>query len=110
MVLLGPNSDGKTSVLDAEELITRAEIRRAHPADPVEVHAEGSAFFDPSGADVPASGDAQTYRWLLCGEHSVERAWDLPGDGPASASGRLAWAKRATSSLIASPGAERPGR
>src|SRR5260370_665865 len=26
MVLLGPNSDGKTSVLDAEELITRAEI------------------------------------------------------------------------------------
>jgi energy-coupling factor transporter ATP-binding protein EcfA2 len=82
VVLFGPNSAGKTSALEAaEQLITQAEIRRADPADPVEVYADGSVFFDLPAADVPGSADAETYRWLLCNAHSDERAWDWLGDG-----------------------------
>jgi hypothetical protein len=81
-VLFGPNSAGKTSVLEAAgQLIARAEIRRADPADQMEVRAEGSVFFDLPGADVPGSADAEAYRWLLCGEHSDEGAWEWLGDG-----------------------------
>jgi hypothetical protein len=82
VVLFGPNSAGKTSVLEAaQQLITRAEIRRVDPADPLEVYADGAVFFDLPAADAPGSADAETYRWLLCGEHSDERVWDWLGDG-----------------------------
>jgi hypothetical protein len=82
VVLFGPNSAGKTSVLEAaEQLITRAEIRRVDPADQWGVYADGSVFFDLPGADFTGSPDSETYRWLLCGEHSDEPAWDWLGDG-----------------------------
>jgi energy-coupling factor transporter ATP-binding protein EcfA2 len=82
VVLFGPNSAGKTSVLEAaEQLITRADIRRVDPAELVEVYADGSVFFDLPGADVPGSRDAEIYRWLLCGERSNAREWDWLGDG-----------------------------
>lgn len=82
VVLFGPNSAGKTSVLEAvQQLITQAEIHRIDPAVPEEVHADGSIFFDLSAADVPGSADADTYGWLLSGEHSDERVWDWLGDG-----------------------------
>jgi len=81
-VLFGPNSAGKTSVLEAaEQLITRAEIRRVDPADLAEVYADGSVFFDLPGADFPGSPDSEIYRWLLCGERSDAREWDWLGDG-----------------------------
>lgn len=81
-MLFGPNSVGKTSVLEAvEQLITRAEIRRAYPADQWDVYADGSVFFDLSEADIPDSPDSETHRWLLCGESSDEQAWDWLGDG-----------------------------
>lgn len=82
VVLFGPNSAGKTSVLEAvEQLITRAEIRRVDPADLAEVYADGSVFFDLPGADVPGSPDAEIYRWLLCGERSDVQEWDWLGNG-----------------------------
>jgi energy-coupling factor transporter ATP-binding protein EcfA2 len=82
VVLFGPNSAGKTSVLEAaEQLITRAELRRVDPADQWQVRADGSVFFDLPGADLPGTPDAETYRWLLCGERSDETTWDWLGDG-----------------------------
>jgi len=82
VVLFGPNSAGKTSVLEAaEQLITRAEIRRVDPANLELDDADGSVFFNLPGADVPGSPDSETYRWLLCGEPSQEAAWDWLGAG-----------------------------
>src|SRR6266567_3651524 len=81
VVLFGPNSSGKTSVLEAaEQLIARSAIRRTDPAEVWELYAEGSVTFALPAADADGSSDAEVYRWLLCGDHSDERAWDWLGD------------------------------
>src|SRR6266704_995828 len=80
VVLFGPNSSGKTSVLEAaEQLIARSAIRRTDPAEVWELYAEGSVTFALPAADADGSSDAEVYRWLLCGDHSDERAWDWLG-------------------------------
>jgi len=82
VVLFGPNSAGKTSVLEAVELlIAPSEPRRVDPGAREDVFAYGSVFFELSGADLPGSADAETYRSLLCGEHGDEPTWDWLEDG-----------------------------
>lgn len=108
IVLFGPNSAGKTSVLEAvEQLITRAEVRRTDPADPVEAHAYGSVVFDLPAAGVAGSADAETYRWLLCGQHSTERAWDWLGEGTSESirAVGLTQARAVLAALLADSGA-----
>ena len=89
VVLFGPNSAGKTSVLEAvEQLFTQAAALRADPADFSDVDVTGSVWFDLPGAGLPGSEDARLYRSLLCGEYgraggsgSSEDRWGWLRDG-----------------------------
>jgi len=81
VVLFGPNSAGKTSVLEAvQELITQAAAFRADPAETFAVDVEGSVTFDLPAADFPGSEDARLYRSLLCGEYAKADRLDSTGD------------------------------
>jgi hypothetical protein len=82
VVLFGPNSAGKTSVLEAaEHFITRVDVGRTDPAEVWQLDLRGSVFFDLPAADMADSADAETYRWLLCGERSDEHGWEWLGEG-----------------------------
>ena len=84
VVLFGPNSAGKTSVLEAAtELIRTSATHRSDPGELDEVYAVGSLWFSLPGADIAGSPDAETYRSLLCGEYTDGWAWDWLGQGTA---------------------------
>jgi hypothetical protein len=68
VVLFGPNTAGKSSVLEAaEQLITRAEIRRADLCRPGGGLCRAVGLLRPPGADVSSSADAETYRRIRKG-------------------------------------------
>jgi energy-coupling factor transporter ATP-binding protein EcfA2 len=70
VVLFGPNSAGKTSVLEAvEHLVTQAAALRADPGANDEPFVMGRVIFDLPAADFADSADARIYRSLLLGEH-----------------------------------------
>ena len=70
VVLFGPNSAGKTSVLEAvDDLISQTGALRADPGaddDPLVI---GSVIFGLPAADVAGSDDSQLYASLLRGEY-----------------------------------------
>jgi hypothetical protein len=81
VVLFGPNSAGKTSVLEAvEELVARAATVRADPGEDDDPYVLGSVTFDVPGAGVAGSKDAQLYRSLLCGEYTGPDMFGNSGD------------------------------
>ena len=70
VVLFGPNSAGKTSVLEAaENLISQAGALRADPGADDDPAVLGSVMFDLPAADVVGSDDARLYRSLLRGDY-----------------------------------------
>jgi hypothetical protein len=81
VVLLGPNSAGKTSVLEAASELVRGSgtKHRADPGEAEPAYAVGTLWFDLPAADDRGSKDAAAYRSLLCGEDS--EGW--AGEGPA---------------------------
>jgi energy-coupling factor transporter ATP-binding protein EcfA2 len=89
VVLFGPNSAGKTSVLEAaEHLITEAATFRLDPADGYELSVVGSVTFDLPGANAAGSVDAHLYWSLLRGDYakedifgSTENLWGWLDDG-----------------------------
>jgi hypothetical protein len=84
VVLFGPNSAGKTSVLEAAtELIRTSATQRSDPGELDEVYAVGSLWFALPGSDIVGSPDAEMYRSLLCGEYTDGWAWDWLGQGTA---------------------------
>jgi hypothetical protein len=84
VVLFGPNSAGKTSVLEAAtELIRTSATHRSDPGKLEDVFALGSLRFDLPGAGTAGSPDAEIYRSLLCGEYTDGWAWDWLGQGTA---------------------------
>lgn len=69
-MLFGPNSAGKTSVLEAvEDLITQTGTLRADPGADDEPLVIGSVIFDLPAADVVGSDDARLYASMLRGEY-----------------------------------------
>ena len=81
VILFGPNSAGKTSVLEAvEQLITQAAALRADPAETSELDVTGSVTFALLGADLHGSEDARLYRSLLCGEYARADAFGSSDD------------------------------
>jgi hypothetical protein len=89
VVLFGPNSAGKTSVLEAAEyIVTQAGVLRSDPVDPEEAYVLGSITFVLPAAEVAASGDARLYRSLLWGEYvtpgvfdEMDEPWQWLGEG-----------------------------
>jgi recombinational DNA repair ATPase RecF len=68
VVLFGPNSAGKTSVLEAAvELLRAASSPRIDPRGAEDVFATGSIRFTLPGAGISGSPDAEMYRDLLNG-------------------------------------------
>jgi hypothetical protein len=81
VVLFGPNSAGKTSVLEAVELlIMQAGTLRTDPGADEDPTVGGSVTFDLPAAGVAGSGDAVMYRSLLCGEYSKPGLFGDSGD------------------------------
>jgi hypothetical protein len=81
VVLFGPNSAGKTSVLEAvEHLITQACMLRHDPGADEDPIVLGSVTFDLPAAGVAGSEDALIYRSLLCGEYSKPGVFGDSGD------------------------------
>lgn len=81
VVLFGPNSAGKTSVLEAvEDLITRAGTLRSDPGADDDTTVLGSVTFALPAAGIAGSGDARMYRSLLGGEHSKPSMLGDSGD------------------------------
>lgn len=79
VVLLGENSAGKTSVLEAAvELLTVGGSRRIDPGWPEEqdAPATGSIWFTLPDAGIGDSPGAELYRELLTGEHLGGQAWE----------------------------------
>jgi AAA domain, putative AbiEii toxin, Type IV TA system len=77
VVLFGPNSAGKTSVLEAAvELLRAASNPRVDPGARGDVFAVGSVQFTLPDAEISASPDAELYRALLTGEHVRGKAWE----------------------------------
>jgi AAA domain, putative AbiEii toxin, Type IV TA system len=78
VVLFGPNSAGKTFVLEAAgELLRGADSSRTDPGLMGEVlWAAGSVWFTLPGAGINGSPDAELYRALLNGEYAGGRAWE----------------------------------
>lgn len=81
VVLLGPNSAGKTSVLEAARELAGGSgtAHRADPGEPESPYAVGTLWFDLPAAGDPSSEEVETIRRLLCGEDSD--GWE--GEGPA---------------------------
>src|SRR5258708_15690898 len=81
VVLLGPNSAGKTSVLEAARELAGGSgtAHRADPGEPESPYAVGTLWLDLPAAGGPSSEEAETIRRLLCGEDSD--GWE--GEGPA---------------------------
>jgi AAA domain, putative AbiEii toxin, Type IV TA system/AAA domain len=79
VVLFGPNSAGKTAVLEASEhLLTQAETFRSDPAEVDDVYVSGWVTFDLPQAGSAGGSDALMYRSLLGGKYEREGA---PGSG-----------------------------
>jgi hypothetical protein len=77
VVLFGPNSAGKTSVLEAAvELLRAGSHLRTDPGLLEDVWAQGSVWFTLPRARTSGSSDAEFYRAFLSGEHAGSRAWD----------------------------------
>src|SRR5580692_1010140 len=84
VVLFGPNSAGKTSVLEAAvELLRAGSHLRTDPGLLEDVWAQGSVSFTLPGAGISGSADAELYRALLSGARSRGRAWDDLASGAA---------------------------
>jgi ABC-type Mn2+/Zn2+ transport system ATPase subunit len=89
VVLFGPNSAGKTSVLEAAEyIVTQAGVLRSDPVDPEEAYVMGSIAFVLPAVHVEGSDDARLYRSLLCGEYvtpgvfdETDEPWQWLGEG-----------------------------
>jgi hypothetical protein len=81
VVLFGPNSAGKTSVLEAAvELLRATNSSRIDPGSRGDVFATGSVRFTLPGAGISGSPDAELYRALLTGEHDADgQAWQWLG-------------------------------
>ena len=79
VVLFGPNSAGKTSVLEAvDDLISQTGALRADPGaddDPLVI---GSVIFGLPAADVAGSEDSQLYASLLRGEYIKPGVFGIP--------------------------------
>ncbi len=85
VVLFGPNSAGKTSVLEAvEHLITQAGTLRPDPGSDEDPTVQGSVTFDLPAAGVAGSEDALMYGSLLCGKYSKPGTFGDSGDPWAS--------------------------
>ena len=77
VVLFGPNSAGKSSVLEAAvELLGAGSHLRTDPGLVEDVLAQGSVWFALPGAGIGGSPDAGLYRALLNGEQPGGWAWD----------------------------------
>lgn len=73
VVLFGPNSAGKTTVLEAvEQLLTEAKNFRSDPGDPNQEDVYGCVTFDLPQSGSTESPDAQMYHRLLTGEFNRE--------------------------------------
>jgi AAA domain, putative AbiEii toxin, Type IV TA system len=84
VVLFGPNSAGKTSVLEAAvELLRAGSHLRTDPGLLEDVWAQGSVSFTLPAAGISGSADAELYRALLSGARSRGRAWDDLASGAA---------------------------
>jgi energy-coupling factor transporter ATP-binding protein EcfA2 len=81
VVLFGPNSAGKTSVLEAvEHLVTQAANLRSDPGADEEPFVMGQVMFDLPAADIAGSADSRMYRSLLCADHSKPGMFGLSTD------------------------------
>jgi len=89
VVLFGPNSAGKTTVLEAaQQILAGAAAWRTDPGGEEE-YVDGSVSFALPAAGVDESEDARVYLSLLRGEHSKPDElfgfsgdpWDWLGDG-----------------------------
>jgi hypothetical protein len=77
VVLFGPNSAGKTSVLEAAvDLLRAGSHLRTDPGLLEDVWAQGSVWFTLPRARIGGSADAEFYRAFLNGEYTGSRAWD----------------------------------
>ena len=77
VVLFGPNSAGKTSVLEAAvELLRVASSSRVDPAARGDVFAIGTIRFSLPHSDIGGSSDAELFRALLTGEYAGGHAWE----------------------------------
>jgi AAA domain, putative AbiEii toxin, Type IV TA system len=69
-VFFGPNSAGKTSVLEAaKELLGGGSQHRTDPGLVEEIRTDGTIWFTLPTADVSGSPDARLYQELLAGEN-----------------------------------------
>jgi len=77
VVLFGPNSAGKTSVLEAAgELLRVASSSRIDPGVPWDVFAVGSVRFTLPGAEISDSPDSELYQALLKGDYPGGGYWE----------------------------------
>ena len=77
VILFGPNSAGKTSVLEAaSELLRAGSHLRTDPGLLEDLWAQGSVWFTLPRARIDGSGDAEFYRAFLNGEHAGSRGWE----------------------------------
>jgi AAA domain, putative AbiEii toxin, Type IV TA system len=77
VVLFGPNSAGKTSVLEAAvEILMAASRSRIDPGVLRDVFAIGSVRFTLPDAEISGSPDAELYGALLKGDYAGSRDWE----------------------------------
>jgi len=77
VVLFGPNSAGKTSVLEAAvELLMAGSHLRTDPGLLEDVWAQGSVWFALPRAGISGSPDAELYRAFLTGGQAGGHGWD----------------------------------
>jgi AAA domain, putative AbiEii toxin, Type IV TA system/AAA ATPase domain len=80
-VLFGPNSAGKTSVLEVvEHLLAQEREYRSDPGDDDNAVVLGSVMFDLPAASIANSDDALLYQALLRGEYNKAGLFGAPED------------------------------